>query len=153
MSSTKLDFSVGSFDFRLQMEADNHGATKHTQQTTRAKNSSTHRSHSRHTAFTQRAAHRQRAQRATALTQGAAHRQRAKWPIVCTCVFDRHTQQATRAKTAAHTAHTAGTHRLHSGQHTDNERSGRDNGQRRAGMESVCPLGVCPLSVSTAVLW
>ena len=43
VSSTKLDFSVGSFDFRLQVEADHHGATKHTQQTTRAKNSSTHR--------------------------------------------------------------------------------------------------------------
>ena len=54
---TKLDFGVGSFDFRLQVKADHHGAIKHTQQTTRAKNSSTHRSRSRHTALTQRAAH------------------------------------------------------------------------------------------------
>ena len=30
VSSTKLDFSVGSFDFRLQVEADHHGSTKHT---------------------------------------------------------------------------------------------------------------------------
>ena len=30
VSSTKLDFSVRSFDFRLQVEADHHGATKHT---------------------------------------------------------------------------------------------------------------------------
>ena len=48
--STKLDFSVGSFDFRLQVEADHHGATKHTQQTTRAKTAA----HTAHTAGTQR---------------------------------------------------------------------------------------------------
>ena len=76
-ASTKLDCSAGSFDFRLQVEADHHGATKHTprsnnthphtQQTTRAKTAAhtahtagTHRSHSRHTALTQRAAHTQR---------------------------------------------------------------------------------------------
>ena len=70
VSSTKLDFSVGSFDFRLQVKADHHGATKQT--------------HSR------------------------PHGQ----------------------KTAAHSAHTAGTQRSHSGQHTDNGRSGRQRSHR-----------------------
>ena len=45
-------------------------------------------------------------------------------------VFDRHTQQTTRAKTAAHTAHTAGTQRSHSGQHTDNGSRGRQRSHR-----------------------
>ena len=97
MSSTKLVFSVGSFEFRLQVEqveADHHGATKQT-----------------HTAD-----HTGKNQQHTPLTQ------------------------------PAHSAHTAGSTQTTGA-------AGGNSGQRRAGMESVRPLGVCPLSVSTAVSW
>ena len=72
MSSTKLDFSVGSFDFRLQVEADHNGAKKHT-----------------HTAD-----HTGKKQQHTPLTQSV------------------------------------GTQSSHSGQHTDNGRSGRQRSHR-----------------------
>ena len=93
MSSTKFNFSVGSYDFRLQVEADHHGATN------------THNTRSR--------PHGQKQQH-TSLTQ------------------------------PAHSAHTAGSTQTTGA-------AGDNSGQRRAGMESVCALGVCPLSVSTAV--
>ena len=55
-------------------------------------------------------------------------------------------QQHTPLTQPAHSAHAAG-----STQTTGP--AGDNRGQQRAAMESVCPLGVCPLSVSTDVSW
>ena len=152
MSSTKLDFSVGSFEFRLQVETDHHGATKHIQQTTRAKTAA----HTAHTAGTQRShsgQHTKGAAGDSAHTGASTQTTGVVANSLHVRVFDRHTQQTTRAKQQytpltqpAHSAHTAGSTQTTGA-------AGDNSGQRRAGMESVCPLGVCPLSVSTAVSW
>ena len=129
VSSTKLDFSVGSFGFRLQVEADHHGATKQTQTLTAdhtgKKQQHTPLSQPAHSAHTAGSTQTTGAAGDSAHTGGSTQ----TTGVVANClhvrVFDRHTQQTTRATTAAHITHTSGTQRSHSGQHTDNGRSGR----------------------------
>ena len=129
MSSTKLDFSVGSFDFRLQVEADHHGATKqtHTADHTGKKQQHTPLTQPAHSAHTAGSTQTTGAAGDSAHTGGSTQTTGVVANSLHVRVFDRHTQQTTRTKTAAHTAHTAGTQRSHSGQHTDNGRSGRQS--------------------------
>ena len=130
VSSTKPVFSVGSFDFRLQVEqveADHHGATKqtHTADHTGKNQQHTPLTQPAHSAHTAGSTQTTGAAGGSNHTGGSTQTTGVVANSLHVRVFDRHTQQTTRAKTAAHTAHTASTHRSHSGQHTDNGRSGR----------------------------
>ena len=69
-------------------------------------------------------------------------------------VFDRHTHSRPHGQKQQHTPLTQPAHSSHTAGSTQTTGAAGDNsGQRRAGMEGVCPLGVCPLRVSTAVSW
>ena len=157
VSSTKLDFSVGSFDFRLQVEADHHAAAKHTHTHSRP-----HGQKQQHTPLTQPAhsAHRAGSIQTTGAAGDSAHTGGSTQTtgVVANSlhvrVFDGHTHSGPHGQKQQHTPLTQPAHSAHTADSTQTTGAAGDNsGQRRAGMESVCPLGVCTLSVSTAFSW